>query len=67
MRVIYLATGSIYEGQWKNGKANGFGRFINAKSNHIQSYIGWFEDSKFMGYGYLMGSTEVKDGLFENH
>jgi hypothetical protein len=40
--------GSMYEGYWKNGKANGKGRLIHADGD---VYVGLWKDDKADGFG----------------
>jgi hypothetical protein len=40
--------GSLYEGYWKNGKANGNGRLIHADGD---VYVGNWKDDKADGFG----------------
>ena len=42
------SDGSIYEGYWKNDKANGRGRLIHADGD---IYDGYWKDDKAHGYG----------------
>ena len=37
-KVYYLSDGSIYEGYWKNDKANGRGRLIHADGDIYDDY-----------------------------
>jgi hypothetical protein len=45
---IVIFIGSIYEGYWKNDKANGRGRLIHADKD---IYEGEWQDDKAHGYG----------------
>jgi hypothetical protein len=45
------ADGSLYEGYWKNDKANGKGRLIHADGD---VYEGEWKDDKAHGYGMYM-------------
>ena len=44
--------GSVYEGQWSLGKANGLGRLIHADGD---VYEGQWQEDKAHGYGIFRG------------
>ena len=55
----------IGEGQYVNGKLNGFGRVIYASGS---SYIGWFKNGKAHGYGkFDLNGGEWKRGYYKQH
>ena len=51
------SDGAIFEGCWKNGRLNGFGRHIY---NYGAYYIGEFKDDKKQGQGTLWRSDSTK-------
>lgn len=52
----YWKHGSIYDGEYKNGKQNGQGTFTYPSGS---TYVGEFKDDKFNGQGTLT----LKDGV----
>jgi antitoxin component YwqK of YwqJK toxin-antitoxin module len=42
--IYYYADGSRYDGQWKNDKKHGWGKFYNSKG--VLEYEGRYEDDK---------------------
>ena len=66
--IVRIVTQSyIYEGQWKEGKPNGWGRFIDHKGEY---YIGWFARGSWSPHGYgkwLYADGTVKEGLWDNY
>tara|TARA_B110000285_G_C14769879_1_gene443489 strand:- start:83 stop:313 length:231 start_codon:yes stop_codon:yes gene_type:complete len=55
----------IYEGQWEQDRAHGFGRAINERD--LTVYEGYFEDGKENGEGELRHRNgRVKHGLWED-
>ncbi len=60
---ITFDDGSYYEGEFRNGYANGTGRSVSSAG----TYVGEFVDGDFNGYGELfLASGEVKRGIWEN-
>ena len=51
--------GSVYEGQFVNGKAEGTGRFIDSKNGFI--YMGNWQNDKTNGQGTL---TQVNGATY---
>ena len=49
-------NGGIFEGEWKNGRPNGFGRYIYG-TTFKYFYMGYFNDSKHHGYGIYSDSV----------
>ena len=62
--------GTLWEGQFSNGYINGFARQIEVHSDgKYNSYIGYWKDSRYHGYGLLNEADEyggLKEGLFED-
>jgi hypothetical protein len=59
-----LHLGSVYEGYWKNDKANGKGRLIHADRD---VYVGEWLDDKAHGYGtYVHSDGATYEGYWEN-
>ena len=58
--------GSLYEGNYENGKKEGFGKFTFARSENL--YEGFWKDGKQNGLGVLTTKVgvELKRGLWEN-
>lgn len=57
--------GEIHEGEWENGKLNGYGRIIFSNGD---IYEGQFKDHKFHGYGvHIKNVGIVLRGKFENN
>ena len=48
-----LEYGYIYEGEFRQGDRNGYGRLIYLLMNQIYTYTGFFKDNKFNGFGCL--------------
>jgi ankyrin repeat protein len=62
--IIPNSGGNYYEGDWKNGKPDGFG-FIQSKNGHV-FYIGGWKNGNSSGQGtykYSDGSTYVGEWL----
>lgn len=53
------ADGAVYQGQWSQGKAHGFGRFIHVNGDQ---YIGEWKDDKFNGWGVYHKKDDKGDG-----
>ena len=63
--TIVYSDGRIYEGCWKNDKANGFGRYIYKNG---QYYIGEFKDGSRHGQGtYWYEDGRKYVGEYENN
>lgn len=62
--MFFYLLGSVYEGYWKNDKANGRGRLIHADKD---IYVGdWLED-KAHGYGIYIHADGAKyEGFWED-
>jgi hypothetical protein len=48
---------TVWEGQFKNGKVDGFNRHIRTSIRHsadFKYYIGWWRQEYFEGYGYKL-------------
>ncbi len=56
-KLIILSDGDIYEGNYSNGKPNGFGHFFNDDGDH---YEGQFKDGLRSGKGTYWYSPESK-------
>jgi hypothetical protein len=41
----------MYEGEWSDGKINGYG--VLYYPSNIKAYEGYWEDNKFCGYGIV--------------
>ncbi|CAD8179403.1 unnamed protein product [Paramecium pentaurelia] len=55
--IIQMVNGAYYEGQWKNGKAYGFGKYIMVDTS---SYVGEWVNNKANGFG----TFQLIDGEF---
>eukprot|EP01084_Bolivina_argentea_P107121 191557_1 len=44
-------SGSVYEGEWKNGYSDGYGRYMH---NTGDIYYGYYKDDKRNGYGTFL-------------
>jgi len=56
--------GSLYEGYWKFGQPNGYGRMFHADGD---VYIGYFLDGKAEGKGkYIHADQSTYDGNWHN-
>lgn len=49
--------GSVYEGYWKDGKANGKGRLVHSDGD---IYIGEWKNDKADGYGRYMHADDAE-------
>ena len=60
--------GIVYEGQFKNGKLDGFARWTQCfYDDKFDQYIGWWKDGFRHGYGRKIDfDNEVHNGWFEN-
>ena len=50
--IYHFNNNSIYEGNWKNNKMNGFGILKSNYNNTI--FIGFFEDDYKNGFGIMI-------------
>jgi antitoxin component YwqK of YwqJK toxin-antitoxin module len=67
-RWVNEGSGSISEGQFKQGDLNGYARVINSKGVPTKYYLGEFKDHKREGQGieyYKDGS--IKSGQWKNN
>ncbi|CAD8173832.1 unnamed protein product [Paramecium octaurelia] len=55
--IIQMINGAYYEGQWQNGKAHGFGKYIMVDTS---SYVGEWVNNKANGFG----TFQLTDGDF---
>ncbi|CAD8097561.1 unnamed protein product [Paramecium sonneborni] len=55
--IIQMINGAYYEGQWKNGQANGFGKYILTDTS---SYVGEWVNNKANGFG----TFQLTDGEY---
>ena len=56
--------GHIFEGQFANGKRNGYGRYIFQNGNY---YIGQFNNDNYEGIGkFVKQNGEVEEGRYMN-
>ena len=46
----------IYEGEWKNGKRDGFGILTLFNKSKYIKFIGYFEDDEVVGFGKLLNN-----------
>jgi len=64
MGILIWQDGSVYEGYWKDDKANGRGRLIHANKD---VYIGEWKDDKAHGYGFYLHADGAKyEGFWRN-
>ena len=68
IRIFHYGNGEVHEGQIKNNKLDGFGRFFRvnnqAKEDYFE-YIGYWKLGFLHGYGRLTINDKVKEGYFE--
>ncbi|CAD8089031.1 unnamed protein product [Paramecium primaurelia] len=55
--IIQMINGAYYEGQWNNGKANGFGKYVMIDNS---SYVGEWVNNQANGFG----TFQLMDGEF---
>ena len=61
----HSGDGKIYEGQYKNGKLCGYGRYIWPSGNY---YIGMWKNGQMHGKGkFVFSNGQVEDGMHENN
>ena len=53
-RQISKTNGDIYEGEFKNGLYNGYGRMIYASDHNVAFYTGKWVEGRKHGYGLQM-------------
>ena len=53
---------AIFEGQFANGKLNGFGRCF---TNYGGVTTGWYDDDQLNGYAIRVYKGEAKEGMFQ--
>ena len=58
-----FSSDSLFEGQFKDGKGEGWCRLIYADGDYS---IGWFEGDRMNGYGICYSGGQVEEGIFEN-
>jgi hypothetical protein len=60
------ADGNSFDGQWKNGKLDGYG--VMAMPNGVK-YVGEFKEQNMHGYGivYLANGSIAQSGVYENN
>ena len=66
----YLYYHGIYSGEWKNGKANGYGKcdWYEFQNNVLCTYVGNFVDSCMEGYGtQFLKNGVVYEGNWKNN
>ena len=69
MLIYCYGGGVLWEGQFKDGKIDGFARQIEVQNDGTYtSYIGYWAQSRYHGYGLSNEPPEyggLKEGLFE--
>ncbi len=63
---LTTSYGCIYEGNFTNGKLNGYGSYYNVSGNF--TYVGDFKDGAMHGRGKIsMGNGDSFEGIFKNN
>lgn len=59
-------NGSIYDGEWKNDKQNGRGKYTYPNGN-TATYEGEFKDDEFSGYGVYKVTVQNQQNKYKNY
>jgi hypothetical protein len=63
------SNGAIYDGEWKNDKQNGNGKYEFPKSQEYgtATYVGEFKDDEFNGYGEYTQTVKGNKNPYRNY
>ena len=67
-RAIDFKDSTVYEGEWKDGKEEGYGRKIYGGANKkFDYYLGFWQKGKHHGYGLMLNKNgKIDEGSWVN-
>lgn len=63
---FFWPDGKKYTGQYDNDKKHGFGLFLWSTYPKIKAYVGYWEDGKQNGVGFMINNKKIMFGNWVN-